>query len=179
MLSWARPLLKASLALAELPSKQALLTKYVPLGLLAVLLAASLFKAVRVWGEIHDVEAPDSASDLLASFEQAHAEGALDDAELTRVREQLRDMRIRPGEPAEIATIAAGMTGRSGLAVRLSATEPSPSAHIDIFARSQERMGLMPVLDSRMNLRNSATSLTDPRVDSISSRAAFCAIPSR
>jgi hypothetical protein len=44
---------------------------------------------VQVWGEIHDVEEPDSPGDLLASFQQAHADGELDDAELARLREQL------------------------------------------------------------------------------------------
>ena len=47
--------------------------RYIPLALLIVLLAALLIKAVRVWHEIHDVEEPDTPSDLLASFEQAHA----------------------------------------------------------------------------------------------------------
>ena len=59
-----------------------LVTRYIPLGLLTVLLLASLLKAVRVWEEIHDVEEPDSPSDLLTSFIQAHAAGELDDAEL-------------------------------------------------------------------------------------------------
>ena len=42
-----------------------------------------------VWGEIHDVEEPDSPTDLLASFQQAHAQGELDDAEFARVTEKL------------------------------------------------------------------------------------------
>jgi hypothetical protein len=90
MLSWAKLLLDASSIFAGFPSTESLLTKYVPLGLLTVLLVALLINAVRVWGEIHDVEEPDSPSDLLASFEQAHAKGELDDAEFARVREQLR-----------------------------------------------------------------------------------------
>ena len=95
MLSWARPLLEPLISFAELPSTESLLKKYIPLALLTVLLAALLWKAVRVWGEIHDVEEPDSPTDLLASFEQAHADGELDDAELARVRAQLGG-----GEPA-------------------------------------------------------------------------------
>ncbi len=82
-------LLTSAAVFADFPSTQSLVTTYVPLGLLAVLLAASLIKAVRVWGEIHDVEEPDTPSDLLAAFEQAHAEGDLDDVEMARVREQL------------------------------------------------------------------------------------------
>ena len=89
MLRWAKPLLDSSIAFAEFPSRESLLIKYIPLALLTVVLAALLFKAVRVWSEIHDVEEPDSPKDLLASFEQAHAEGELDDAELARVRAQL------------------------------------------------------------------------------------------
>jgi hypothetical protein len=89
MLSWVNLLLDSVAVLADFPSTQSLVTTYVPLGVLTVLLAASLIKAVRVWEEIHDVEEPDTPSDLLASFEQAHAEGELNDAEFARVREQL------------------------------------------------------------------------------------------
>jgi hypothetical protein len=88
MINWAN-LLESSVAFAELPSTESLMKKYIPLGLLTVLLAVLLFKAVQVWGEIHDVEEPDSPGDLLASFQQAHADGELDDAELARLREQL------------------------------------------------------------------------------------------
>ena len=62
---------------------------YIGLALLAVLLVAALIKAYRIWEEIHDVEEPDSPSDLLASFEEAHAAGELDDEELERVRKRL------------------------------------------------------------------------------------------
>ncbi len=88
MIHWAN-LLDSSVAFAELPSTESLMTKYIPLGLLTVLLAVLLFKAVQVWGEIHDVEEPDSPGDLLVSFQQAHADGDLDDAEFARLREQL------------------------------------------------------------------------------------------
>jgi hypothetical protein len=91
MLSWARPLLDPLISFAQFPSTESLLTRYIPLALLTVLLAALLWKAVRVWGEIHDVEEPDSPKDLLSSFEQAHAAGELDDAEFARVRAQLGD----------------------------------------------------------------------------------------
>jgi len=63
---------------------------YIGVALLAVLLVALLIKAYRVWEEIHDVEEPDSPGDLLASFEQAHAAGELDDEELERVRARLQ-----------------------------------------------------------------------------------------
>jgi hypothetical protein len=96
MLSWVKPLLQSVAAFADFPSTQSLVTKYVPLAVLAALLAASLIKAVRVWGEIHDVEEPDTPSDLLASFEQAHAEGALDDAEFARVSAQLGGSSCAP-----------------------------------------------------------------------------------
>jgi hypothetical protein len=62
---------------------------YFPLALLAVLLTVLLIKAVRLWQEIHEVEEPVTSDDLLATFEQAHAEGELDDDEFAKVREQL------------------------------------------------------------------------------------------
>jgi hypothetical protein len=64
---------------------------YIGLALLAVLLLILLVKAYRTWVEIHDVGEPDSPSDLMASFEKAHAAGELDDEELARVRERLID----------------------------------------------------------------------------------------
>jgi hypothetical protein len=73
---------------AERPGKSVQPT-WIGAGLLAVLLVFVLIKAYRVWEEINDVEEPDSAADLLASFQQAHAAGELDDAELERVKEQL------------------------------------------------------------------------------------------
>ena len=42
-----------------------------------------------MWEEIHDVEEPDSPTDLLESFEEAHAAGELDDEEFERVRRRL------------------------------------------------------------------------------------------
>jgi len=69
--------------------------RYLPVILLSVLLVALLIKAHRVWQEIHDVEEPVSAGDLLEAFEQAHADGELDDDEFERVRLQLKSV---PGE---------------------------------------------------------------------------------
>ena len=80
---------KSVALLAGISWTDPLVTRYIPLGLLTVLLVASLLKAVRVWEEIHDVEEPDSPSDLLTSFMQAHAAGELDDAEFARVCERL------------------------------------------------------------------------------------------
>jgi uncharacterized membrane protein len=62
---------------------------YIGVVLLVIIMLALLVHAYRVWEEIHDVEDPDSPSDLLDSFEQAHAEGELDAKELDRVRKLL------------------------------------------------------------------------------------------
>ena len=64
-------------------------TTYLPLALLAVLLTVLLVKAVGMWQEIHEAQEPITTSDLLDTFEQAHADGELDDDEFARVREQL------------------------------------------------------------------------------------------
>jgi hypothetical protein len=89
MLSPAHSLLDSIAPLAAFPTTESLATRYIPLALLAVLLVASLIKAIRVWGEIHDVEEPATVSDLLASFQEAHALGELDDEEFARVTEKL------------------------------------------------------------------------------------------
>lgn len=89
MLSPAQSLPDFIAPLAAFPTTESLATRYIPLALLAFLLVASLIKAVRVWGEIHDVEEPATASDLLASFQEAHALGELDDEEFARVTEKL------------------------------------------------------------------------------------------
>lgn len=62
---------------------------YVGLGVVIFVLAITLVVAYRTWSEIRDVEEPDTPADILASFEQAHAEGDLDDRELERVRRLL------------------------------------------------------------------------------------------
>jgi uncharacterized membrane protein len=62
---------------------------YLGLAILAVLMLVAAVKAYRTWEEIHDVEEPDSPQDLLEMFEDAHAEGELDDEEFERVRRRL------------------------------------------------------------------------------------------
>jgi hypothetical protein len=62
---------------------------YLGLAILIVLLLVALVKAYQMWEEIHDVPEPDSPTDLLTSFEEAHAAGELDDLEFERVRRRL------------------------------------------------------------------------------------------
>jgi hypothetical protein len=62
---------------------------YVGLVVLVVLMLVALFKAYRMWEEIHDVAEPDTPADLLETFEEAHAAGELDDQEFERVRQRL------------------------------------------------------------------------------------------
>jgi hypothetical protein len=62
---------------------------YLGLAILVVLMVVALVKAYQMWEEIHDVPEPDSPTDLLASFEEAHAAGELDDLELERVKQRL------------------------------------------------------------------------------------------
>jgi hypothetical protein len=62
---------------------------YLGLAILVVLLVVALVKAYQMWEEIHDVPEPDSPTDLLASFEEAHAAGELDDLEFERVKRRL------------------------------------------------------------------------------------------
>ncbi len=64
---------------------------YVGLVLLSVLAIMLSVHAYRVWQEIHEDEEPDSPSELLESFEQAHVEGELDEQELERVRRLLQE----------------------------------------------------------------------------------------
>ncbi len=64
--------------------------RYLPVILLSGLLVALLIKAYRLWQEIHDVEEPVLTGDLLEAFEQAHADGDLDDEEFERIRRQLK-----------------------------------------------------------------------------------------
>jgi uncharacterized membrane protein len=66
-------------------------TYYIGLVLLSVAAIMLSIHAYRVWQEIHEEEEPDSPADLLESFEQAHAEGELDEQELERVRRLLQD----------------------------------------------------------------------------------------
>lgn len=59
----------------------------------AVILIIALIVAVvvgwRNWQEAHEEEATDSPEDLLASFEEAHAAGDIDDDEMRRLRSKL------------------------------------------------------------------------------------------
>jgi len=68
-------------------------------ALLLITLVAALVAAYRVWEEIHDEEEPDSPSDLLESFEQAHAAGVLNDQEFHRVRQQFQGNSTSEGKP--------------------------------------------------------------------------------
>lgn len=64
-----------------------------PTVLGAVILVIALIVAVvvgwRNWQEAHEEEAADAPEDLLASFEEAHAAGDLDDDEIRRLRAKL------------------------------------------------------------------------------------------
>jgi hypothetical protein len=64
---------------------------YVGLAVIVVIVIGTLIAAYRTWEEIHDVEEPDSPGDLLETFQQAHAQGEIDDQELDRVRRLLTD----------------------------------------------------------------------------------------
>ena len=64
---------------------------YTKLIVLGIIMIVVLVYAYRVWEEIHDVEDPDSPSELLNSFEQAHVKGELDAQEFDRLRTLLRD----------------------------------------------------------------------------------------
>jgi hypothetical protein len=90
-------LLADSIALlADIPRIESLATRYLPLALFVVLLAVLLTKAVRVWQEIHEVEDPATPDELLASLEDAHAAGDLDDDEIAKVRQQLAGFPVEP-----------------------------------------------------------------------------------
>jgi hypothetical protein len=62
---------------------------YIGLAVLIAIMIGVLIAAYRTWEEINDVEEPDSPSDLLESFEQAHEDGEIDEQELDRVRRLL------------------------------------------------------------------------------------------
>jgi hypothetical protein len=88
-MSWPKSLADSIALLADFPRIESLAGRYLPLALFVVLLAVLLTKAVRVWQEIHEVEEPATPDELLASLEDAHAAGDLDDDEIARVRQQL------------------------------------------------------------------------------------------
>jgi hypothetical protein len=62
---------------------------YVGLGVLVFLMLIAGIKAYRMWEELHDVADPDLPTDLLETFQEAHAAGELDDHEFERVRQRL------------------------------------------------------------------------------------------
>jgi hypothetical protein len=93
---WPTLLAHSVALLADLPRIGSAAARYVPLALFIVLLAALLTKAVRVWQEIHDVESPATPDELLASLEDAHAAGDLDDGEIAKVRQQLASCPVEP-----------------------------------------------------------------------------------
>ena len=68
------------------------------LGLVVVLLAVvvAAVSAYRVWHEANEEIEPATPEELLASFEQARAEGVLDDEEYARVRRELEKASSRP-----------------------------------------------------------------------------------
>ena len=86
MIAWWKVVMGLVGPFAAFPSR---LITYLPLVLLAVLLVVSLIKAVSLWKEINEVDEPVTPGDLLAAFEQAHADGELNDDEFQRVRQQL------------------------------------------------------------------------------------------
>jgi hypothetical protein len=88
-MNWPKLLADSAAPLADIPRIDSFAGRYGPLVLLAVLLAVLLTKAVRTWQEIHEVEEPATPDELLASLEDAHVAGELDDDEIAKVRQQL------------------------------------------------------------------------------------------
>jgi hypothetical protein len=97
-MNWPKLLGDSAAPFADLPRIDSLAGRYVPLVLLAVLLAVLLTKAVRTWQEIHEVEEPATPDELLASLEDAHEAGELDDEEIAKVRQQLGSWQTGPGD---------------------------------------------------------------------------------
>jgi len=77
-----------------------------PFILLTVALLGGLVMAYRLIVEAKEDLEPDSASDLLDEFEEAHAAGEIDEEELRRVRASLERMRFP--EPARREEIQSG-----------------------------------------------------------------------
>jgi hypothetical protein len=92
------------LAAAHVPWLKSSPPYYLGLAILVVLMVVALVKAYQMWEELHDIEEPDSPTDLLESFEEAHSAGELDDEEFERVRRRLagptasRDEKSTPAE---------------------------------------------------------------------------------
>ncbi len=66
------------------------------LGVVLTALAIAGIVAYRVWHEVNEEIEPATPEELLASFEQARSEGALDDDEYARVRRQIEKAASRP-----------------------------------------------------------------------------------
>lgn len=62
---------------------------YLGLFLLVVVLIYAIVKARGVWAEIHEEIDPEDPAVMLRDFEEAHAAGAIDDAEMARVKARL------------------------------------------------------------------------------------------
>jgi hypothetical protein len=73
-----------------------------PTTLGGVILVIALIVAIVIgwwnWQEAHEEEATDSPEDLLASFEEAHEAGDIDDDELNRLRAKLTGSSL-PSSP--------------------------------------------------------------------------------
>jgi uncharacterized membrane protein len=109
---------------------------YVGLVLLSIILIVLLVHAYRVWEEIHDVEEPDSPSDLLDSFEQAHAEGELDAQELDRVRKLLLDGNGTGGERTVVPHSPTPTTGTIKDPLSSGGAQPMDPAKDDARTRT-------------------------------------------
>ena len=72
-----------------------------PLAVIAIGVGFAVVQALRYWREMHEDVEPVTAEELMASFEQARAEGDLDDEELARVKESIREIAARPGHDHE------------------------------------------------------------------------------
>ena len=121
----------------------------------AALIVAGIL-AYRVYGEVNEDVDPASPEELLAAFEQARAEGELDEEEYERVR---RRFDASLAQPPDSSTSAARKRSRiegwAGSTFR-------PRQWMSKLSRSWDRAGLMPVFDWRMNVTNSTTSGTVP-----------------
>jgi hypothetical protein len=61
------------------------------LVVLLFVMAFACYWAYQVWSEVNEEEEPASTEELLASFEQARAQGDLDEAEYERVRKRIEE----------------------------------------------------------------------------------------
>ena len=75
------------------------------LALVLCALAVAGVMAYRMWQEMHEEIDPATPEELLASFEQARAEGELDEEEYARVQSRLQKNSLnlpgaKPSQPA-------------------------------------------------------------------------------